>query len=157
MSLKVKVDFTNVKESSGINPKRMPAGDYKSTITSVERKTSKSDNEMLEFVFQLDDHRSATYPYYVVLNEKNLWKLRNILLAVGAKVPKGAANIDVSRLVGKGVGVSLEDDEYEGREKSVVDAVFDPSEIDDQPVSPEPEEADTDTDDEFEDLDELDL
>lgn len=158
MSLKIKVDFTNVKESSGINPKRMPAGDYKSTIIDVSQRTSKSDNEMLEFVFQLDNHRSATYPYYVVLNEKNLWKLRNILLAVGAKVPKGAANIDVARLKGKSVGISLEDDEYEGRDKSVIDAVFDPSEVDEAgTVSEEPEVEEEDdllSDDE---LDELDL
>lgn len=157
MSLKVKVDFTDVKESSGINPKRLPAGDYAATILDVTKKQSKAGNDMLEFVFQLTDHRSATYPYFVVLDKNSLWKLRNILLAVGAKVPKGAANIDVARLIGKGVGVSLEDDEYEGREKSVVDAVFDLSEVDGAEVSEESEEPEEETTDEIDDLDEIEL
>lgn len=142
MSLKVKVDFTNVKESSGINPKHVESGDYLATITKVEQTESKAGNQMLLFVFQLNDQRSATYPYYVVLDERNLWKLRNLLLAIGAKVPKGAANIDVERLVGKVVGISLEDDEYEGQMKSVIDSVFprDEVESEDAPLDEEPED-----------------
>lgn len=158
MSLKIKVDFTNVKESSGINPKRMPAGDYKAVITDITKRESNAGNQMLEVIFQLSNHRSASYPYYVVLDEKSLWKLRNILLAVGAKVPKGAANIDVARLKGKEVGISLEDDEYEGRDKSTIDAVFEASEIDDDGGGVEAEEEDDEeTTGDIDDLDEDDL
>ena len=153
MALKVKVDFTNVKESSGINPKHVESGDYLATITKVEQTQSKAGNEMLLFVFQLNDQRSVTYPYYVVLDEKNLWKLRNLLLAVGAKVPKGAANIDVERLVGKVVGISLEDDEYEGQMKSVIDAVFSKDEVESEDA-PAMEEDDEDEDDDIEEVEE---
>ena len=35
MAVKVSVDFTDVKDSSGINPKQMPEGDYKAKIKKV--------------------------------------------------------------------------------------------------------------------------
>lgn len=173
MSLKVSVDFTGVKEASGINPKRMAAGDYAATISKVTREQSKkSGNDQLVFLFTLKDHRTAIYPYYVGLDASTLWKLRNILLAVGAKAPKGKANIDVERLVGRDVGITLEDDEYEGKDKSVIDAVFSVKELDDEsaPMADEPDDdeedekpakksqaAEPEDDNEEDELDELDL
>lgn len=171
MSLKVSVDFTGVKEASGINPKRMAAGDYAATISKVTKEQSKAGNDQLVFLFTLKDHRTAVYPYYVGLDASTLWKLRNILLAVGAKAPKGKANIDVERLVGRDVGITLEDDEYEGKDKSVIDAVFSVKELDDEsaPMADEPDDDDEDekpakkseaaepADDDEDELDELDL
>lgn len=160
MSLKISVDFTNVKESSGFNPKRMEAGDYLAEIVSVTKDKSKAGSEMLIFAFQLQEHKSAVYPYYIVLDDKSLWKLRNILVALGKKAPKGKASIDVERLVGSTLGVALEDDEYEGKEKSVIDSIFAASEIAGDPSAPAADEdedsADVETG-EDEDLDELDL
>ena len=160
MSLKISVDFTNVKESSGFNPKRMEAGDYLAEIVSVTKDKSKAGSEMLVFAFQLQEHKSAVYPYYIVLDDKSLWKLRNILVALGKKAPKGKASIDVERLVGSTLGVSLEDDEYEGKEKSVIDSIFSANEIQgdaDAAPADEDETSDDEETNEEEDLDELDL
>lgn len=81
-------------------------------------------------------------------------------MALGKKAPKGKASIDVERLVGSTLGVSLEDDEYEGKEKSVIDSIFAASEIAGDPSAPAADEdedsADVETG-EDEDLDELDL
>lgn len=160
MSLKISVDFTNVKESSGFNPKRMEAGDYLAEIVSVTQDKSKAGSPMLVFGFQLKEHKSAVYPYYIVLDDKSLWKLRNILVALGKKAPKGKANIDVERLVGSTLGIALEDDEYEGKEKSVIDSIFAASDLaDDQGVAGEDDDDADDSKEETEDedLDELDL
>lgn len=128
------VDFSNVKEGSGINPVRVEEGDYLAKIISVEDHESKAGNPTWVFVFQLDDRKSATYPYYCGLVDNQLWKIRNLLVAAGKTVPKKRVNVDPNSIVGKEVGITLSDDEYEGKEKSVIDAIFPASELaDDEP------------------------
>lgn len=129
------LDMTNVKEASGINPKRMPAGDYLAVIVGVEE-TMKDETPMWRFDFQLEDHRNAVYPYYCKLQENQLWKVRNLLIAAGKKVPKKRVAVDPNKLLKVTIGITLEDDEYEGKLKSVVDAVFPASELAD-PATPE--------------------
>lgn len=139
------LDFTNVKESSGINPKHRPAGDYRMKITKVTEQPNKNDPSITNwvFVFTPTDMQSAAYPYYCVLQENQLWKVRNLLIACGISVPKKRLNVDPNKLVGKEVGVTLDDDEYEGKLKSVITAVFPSSDLED-------EDAPADTDDEAE-------
>ena len=143
------VDFTSVKDSSGINPKHQPEGDYLVKIIKVDE-TTKDDVPMWNFIMQLDDSKSATYPFYCKLQENQLWKLRNLLIACGFAVPKKRVSIDPNKLVGKSLGVTLADDEYEGKLKSVVDATFPASELDAQ----EPEDDDTEDDVEEDEVEE---
>ena len=159
MSLKITADFTNVKDGGGFNSKRLPSGDYVATITKVEKKKSNAGNDQLVFSIQPNDHRSAVYPYYCGLVENQLWKLRNLLLASGVKVPKKKTSIDVERLVGVTNGLALEDDEYEGKERSAIDSIFAASEVetDDDEKATEEDDAEESTESEDEDLDELDL
>lgn len=162
---KIKVDLTNVKEQGKFNPKRLEAGDYLATITEVELGESKAGNKQLVFAIQVNDHRTAVYPYYCGLDEKQLWKLRNLLVACGFKAPKKALSIDTDRFVGKQIGIALEDDEYEGKEKSVIDSIFPAAEIADE-SGPATDDSDDDEDEipvaaapvaDDEDDDELDL
>ena len=122
------LDFTNVKESSGINPKHLPEGDYEAKVVSVTE-SDKDGIPMWNFVFQLADHATATYPYYCKLQENQLWKVRNLLIASGKQVPKRRVNVDPNNVVGSVVGITLEDDEYEGKMKSVIAAVFPAEEL----------------------------
>jgi hypothetical protein len=128
------LDFTNVKENSGINPKHRPAGDYRMKISKVTEEPKKNAPNEFQwiFVFTPTDMQSAAYPYYCQLDEKTLWKIRNLLIACGIQVPKKRVNVDPNRLVGKEIGVTLDDDEYEGKMKSVVTAVFPASDLDDE-------------------------
>lgn len=158
---KISVDLSNVKETSGFNPRRVDAGDYAATIVSANVGESKAGKPMVTFGFQLNDHRTAVYPYYCVIQDNQLWKLRNLLLSAGMKAPKKAFSFDPERLVGKQIGVALEDDEYDGKEKSVVDSVFSASELE---TESKPAPADDDDDEDTapaaaveEDDDELDL
>lgn len=155
------LDFTNVKDRGLFNPKRKPEGDYRMKVISVEEKVSSNNNDMWEFGLQLAADASAVYPYRCVLNENNLWKLRNLLQAAGLNVPKKRVAVDPNKIVGREIGGTLEDGEYEGKEKSEVSAVFKASELtDDEPEGDDEEESTEDSDEEVdddEDLDELEV
>jgi hypothetical protein len=132
--LKAVLDFTNVKENSGINPKHRPAGDYRVKIAKVIANKSNAGNNQWVFTLVPTDMLSAAYPYYCTLNPDSLWKVRNLLIACGIDVPKKKLNVDPTRLIGKEIGVTLDDDEYEGKMKSVITAVFPSSDLDDESV-----------------------
>ena len=141
------LDFTNVKEVSGINPVRMEEGDYIGVVKAVnERESKKSGEPMWEFVIGLKDRATATYGYYCVLNVEQLWKVRNLLIAAGISVPKKRVKVDPNKVVGKEIAITLEDDEYEGKEKSTIAAVFSPAELN-ASITPDTTDADDDDDD----------
>jgi len=148
--LKAVLDFTNVKENSGINPKHRPAGDYRVKIAKVIANKSNAGNNQWVFTLVPTDMLSAAYPYYCTLNPDSLWKVRNLLIACGIDVPKKKLNVDPTRLVGKEIGVTLDDDEYEGKMKSVITAVFPSSDLDDESV-PAQDEDEPEVEDEPED------
>jgi len=144
-SLVISVDFSDVKESSGINPKQQAEGDYLARIIKVEMKKTKEKNEPMALIlFQDANMRSAVYPYYCTFTDNMLWKIRNAFIAAGVPVPKSKGKIDLGKLINKEVGITLEDDEYDGKMKSVISAVFHKDEL-------EPTEAE---DDDFEDEEE---
>lgn len=122
----MQLDFSKVKDQSAFNPKRKTEGEYIGTITSFTDGKSKSGNAMWVFGITLETDRRAVYPTYCLLDPDSLWKLRNVMEAVGFKVPKRRQNVDGNRLLGKRIGVFLEDDEYEGKPKSVVANFFPP-------------------------------
>lgn len=145
------LDFSNVKESSGINPKHLEEGEYLATISEVRDDPAKDGEAMWNWIIQLNDHKSATYPYYVKLVENQLWKMRNLFIAAGIDVPKRAAKIDPNKVVGKVVCVVLEDDEYDGKTKSVISAVM-PKEEHPDYAGTGPVDDDEDEDDEEEEV-----
>lgn len=127
--VKIRADFSEAAEGGNFNTRNVPEGDYIGKISACELGVSKNGNKQLIFTIALSEVRGATYPYYCSLDGKGAWKLRGLLEAIGKKVPKSAANIDTDNLVGKAIGMELVDDEYEGRLKSVVNAVFPPSQV----------------------------
>lgn len=141
---KQSIDFTNVKEGGSFSKKHMPAGDYLARVTKVEDAMPKDKSDktpMWLFTIQLKETPSATYPYYCKLQENQLWKVRNLLVAAGINVPKKKVAVDPNKLIGKLVAVSLDDTEYNDKMQSEVAAVFSPNELD----------GDTGVDDEDED------
>lgn len=137
------VDFSNVKDRGNFNPQRAEAGDYIAKVTKVGDAESKSDgNFQYVFTIKLQKFSQYSYPYYCKLQENQLWKLRNLLIAAGLNVPKARMKLDPNKVVGRTIGVTLEDDEYDGKEKSTIAAIFPASEladIDDEPAD-EPDE-----------------
>lgn len=164
------VDFTNVKEMT-FAPKHKPAGEYRAKITKVEDHVKDSDTQWLFTIVPVSDQR-AIYPYYCQLTEKAAWKIRKLCVAAGMAVPKKRVMVDPNKLVGKEIGISLDDDEYEGKLKSVIVDTFPAEDLtDDEPeqeeaparkpakktASKKPVQEDVDEDVDEDDLDELDL
>lgn len=145
------VDFTNVKEGGNFSKKHMAEGDYLARITKVEDAApkDKSDNTpMWLFTIQLVQTPSATYPYYCKLQENQLWKVRNLLVAAGLSVPKKRVAVDPNKLVTKLIAVSLEDTEYNDKVQSEVQAVFSANELPNADTSVGSEDEDLETEDE---------
>lgn len=151
-----KFDFSDVQDRSAFSPKRMPSGDYRAKVVSVEEKGTKADPKKLQWVFaiQLTSNAKAVYPFYCGLDKDALWKVRNLGLAAGLKLPKSRVALDPNKIVGKEIGISLEDDEYDGKPKSTIDHVFPASDLDDD--ADEPDDDDDEDGDDSDDEDEAD-
>lgn len=155
------IDMTNVKDAGQFNPQRVPAGDYKAKVTAVADHKKEGEKVSVQWVFTiaLETRARATYPYYVNHTDaKFAWKVRNLCIAAGLSVPKKKVKVDPNKLVGKTIGISLDDDEYEGKKKSVIVATFPASDVTSTPKATEDDDdeiEDVDTTDE--DLDEVDL
>lgn len=157
VATKKAIDFTNVKERGNFNPKHKPEGDYRMKIVKVEDHVTQGKKVADQWVFTivLAGDARATYPHYVSWDPAQAWKSRNLCLAAGIPVPKKRIMVDPNKLVGKEIGATLEDDEYEGKMKSVISQVFPVSEL---TAGDTPEDADDDTPTGDEDeVDELDL
>lgn len=148
------VDFTSVKDGGQFNRNRIPAGDYIATITKVDDAEAKDGTFQYLFSIKIDKVPSRVIPYYCKLQENQLWKLRNLLIAAGKTVPKKKLKLDPSTIVGKKIGVTVEDDEYEGREQSQISGVFPASElVEGNIVDDDNEEPEDDEDEGMDDLD----
>lgn len=152
------VDFSNVKDGGNFNKNRIPAGDYLATVTKVEDAESKKDGAFQYLIsIKINKRPSSVFPYYCKLQENQLWKLRNILIAAGITVPKRRVKVDPNRLVGKTIGVTVEDADYDGKDQSEIGGVFPASELSDgysdDPNADEDEDGAEDVEDEnLEDL-----
>lgn len=149
------VDMTNVKERSPFNRNRIKAGDYLATITKVEDgKTKKTEEFQYVFTIQIDKKPSSKFPYYCQLSENTLWKLRNLLIAAGISVPKSRTKVDPNKVVGRKIGVTIEDaDDYNDREQSEITGVFPASELTDAVVDDSDDDDDETEDDSDDSLD----
>lgn len=127
------LDFSGVKDrsESGINKKRVTAGDYLARVKAVEDRPVKGTKEpQWMYVVALEKVRGTGYPYYCKLDPNQLWKIRNLFLACGVAIPKKKVRLDPNKIVGKVLGVTMEDDEYDGKLQSVIAEVFPASELD---------------------------
>lgn len=149
------IDMTNVKDRGNYNTRQVPEGDYRLRVIDVEDGEVKSGENagaaQWIFILGIDEKKysSTKYPYRCTLKENQFWKIRNLLLSAGINVPKKRVKVDPNKLIGKIVAGTLEDDEYEGKMRSQITAIFPPSELKDDEDS-----SDADPDEEDEDIDE---
>lgn len=139
------VDLTNVKEGGNFRPRRKPEGDYVAKIVKADDHQPKDTSKPMGWVLtiQIEGDARSTYPYYLSPEAKQAWKVGGICRAAGLNVKNARIKFDPNKLVNKTIGVALEDDEYEGRPKSVIADVFPKDE-----VSPNANEG---TDEEYDD------
>jgi hypothetical protein len=116
----IELDFSNTSRRDA----RLPEGEYIFKIEDAKQQKAKtSGNPMIVFTLVVN-HGSMTgsqVTYRQMLLEQNLWSFRNMLEAMGHKIPEGKIKIRLETLVGKEVGARVADGEpYNNRIKSEV-------------------------------------
>jgi hypothetical protein len=115
-SKSISVDFsTEEAGGGGAWIKRVPEGVFfPFTIQSIKAEESSNGNDMLTMTFKGNEGKvrnKQTRDRFVLL-PTTLFKLRQLLEAVGETVPKKKINVPHDKLIGKQVGISFLDDEY---------------------------------------------
>lgn len=141
MAKRIKIDFTKTEERSGWNTRQIPEGLYKAKVAAVQETEAQDGTAMLVYAFVPEDSRfkSRRFPYYCKLQQNQLWKLRDLLVAAGETVPKRAVQIDPEKIVGKSVAIEVEDDSYNGNVRSSVNGVYGIDILDEDAVDSEVE------------------
>lgn len=162
---KIKIDFSKTEERSGWNTRHIPAGLHKAQIVSVQETEAQDGTAMLVYGFQPTDikYRTRKFPFYCKLQQNQLWKLRDLLVAAGETVPKKSVQIDPNKVVGREIAIEVEDDMYNGNVRSTVQAIYNVAMVDEieedlaaeaddltQPADEEDFDEDFDQDDEME-------
>ena len=162
MAKKIKIDFTKTEDSSSWNTKQIPEGLHAAKVASVQETEAKDGTDMLLFGFKLKEpkYKTRNFPFYCKLQQNQLWKLRDLLVAAGETVPKRALNIDPNKIVGRDIVIEVEDDTYNGNVRSTVVGTYASSILEDEsPAEDEDEDEDflDDGDDDTYDVEEEDL
>lgn len=103
MALKKTMDFSNVSEGFDL----LPAGTYSVHIFNLEEKTSSNGNDMLKLTLKVSkgEYKGRQIFTNLTFVESAMFKIREFLIAVGAKIEKKSVNIDFSKTIGKEVKV----------------------------------------------------
>jgi len=158
-----RIDFTGVE--SGGRP-RYPEGDYIAKIKSIVPGTIGDDDKpILTVTFEISEGKfeGQTISERYFITPKALWRLKGLLEAINVKVPSKVVNLPLGKMIGKEVGITLTDDEYNNRKYSQVSDAMDPEVVRSGGVDDEDEDVlddedlDEDEDEEDEDEDEEDL
>ena len=147
------IDFS--KDTSEGGRKRFPEGDYR--VKFVKHTTGESKDKGTPFVqvalevtegkFKGQTHRERIY-----ITDESLWRPRSFLEAMGVTVPKKKINITWPKYYGKELGITLGDNEYNGRISSQVQDFIDLDTLAGSDVDDDEDE----DEEEGEDLDEMD-
>lgn len=110
----VTIPMDKEDDSGGGSRFRVPEGDYPVKITGAKfTRSSKKQTPGLEvhYVITEGKHKGKKFDDTCWFSPKALWRVRALLEAVGISVPSKAFKLDVTKLKGKELGVTLTDDE----------------------------------------------
>lgn len=160
----IKVDFTGVDVGGRV----VPPGEYVAAVENVKHETSSKSNKPFlgwELKIVEGDSKGAKLFHNTSLQPQALWKLRQMLEALGVETEEGAMSLNLTEYVGLQLGVEVDNEEYDGKTRTRVVDVFsldDPDEDEDDGKDEEVEddsdedEDEDDGDDEEEEVDEED-
>ncbi len=157
-----KINFGDVPKEVRRRRTRIPEGDYLAKIADVERRTSeKSNAPYFSWKFQIiedaqgkDKHAGATLYYVTSLKAEALFNLRNLIFAASdgkTNVAGRSVNFDPTKLLGRKIGITVEDDEYDGKIRSIPVDVMPASQVEADEEDEEEDEEDEEEDEEDED------
>lgn len=149
------IDFSKMEESEG-GGKRYKEGDYVGRIASAKRDvSSEKGSPCIKVVLQFTEgrYKGKKITERLWLSPKALPRLVDMLEILGVKVPKKEVQLPLKKLVGKEIGFSLEDEEYDEKIRSRVSWDFlDPDDVRESDDDDDDDELDIDDDDD-DDLD----
>jgi len=150
MAKKIRLDFSKTEERSGFNTRHIAEGLHKMRIDSCLETEANDGVSMLVYSLVPADPalKSRKFPYYCKLQQNQLWKLRDLLVAAGQSVPKRAMNIDPSIVVGKFIAAEVEDDTYQGTVRSQVNGTYGLDILDEDGDSSQSEDEDDESEEE---------
>lgn len=108
---KRKLDLTKVETYT-----KMSEGIHRVKVVSCEDKTTQAGDDMIAIAFEAvngEDKGSRVYDNFV-LTEKALWKLKQLLKALGVKC-EGKIVLDTDKLIGKQCDAEIFHEEYNGQ------------------------------------------
>ena len=157
MAKKIRIDFSKTEERSGWNTKHITEGLHKMKVESVKETEAGDGVAMLVFALVPESASLKTrrFPFYCKLQQNQLWKLRDLLVATGQTVPKKAAMINPDVAVGKFIAAEVEDDTYQGNLRSQVQGTYGLDILDeDGAADTEPDEDEEEYEDEADEAEE---
>ena len=117
MARKRKFDMSNVGDF-----KRCAEGNHIAKIVEVQENTTQAGDDMLTMVFEVikGDSKGARVYDNFVLTDKALWKLKQLLQALGIKCD-GKIVLDLDKLIGRACDILVYHEEYNGKTKARID------------------------------------
>lgn len=115
-STTLKLDFSEVEATSFA----LPNGQYVLSVTSVEKKRSESSgNDYLSWEYKVSEgkHKGKKVWDNTSLQPQALWRLRGLFEAMGIDIEDGEIEVDLDDLEGESVGVDIENEKYQGKDK----------------------------------------
>lgn len=117
----IRVDFTGASE--GFTP--LEAGPYPAKVSKVELSETKGNSGYHSLIFEwkiIGTNRTIKFDYYS-LSPQALWRLKQVLTALGIDVPEGEFEVEPSDIVNSEATLILKIEEYNGRENNKVELV----------------------------------
>lgn len=141
----VSVDFTGVEAGGG---RAIPDGEYIAEVDEVTLETSsESGAQYLKWVFKVPEGKYKGVKIWdnTSLQPQALWRLRQLLEAMEVEVPDGAFDLELEEYVGNSIGLVIQNEKYQGKDKPRVVGYFIASE---EESSEETEEEEGETEEE---------
>lgn len=146
----VTIDFTGVE--SGFD--RVPEGDYVLEVTKATIDNSgDSEHDYVAWTYKIvgGSKEGKTIGDITSFAPKALFRLKNLLEAMGAEIPDGDFEFEPDDWIGQTVGATVTDEEYNGKTRSRPSSYFDASDVsEEEPGEEEEEEAEEEESDEEE-------
>lgn len=136
----ISLNFKDVKTF-----KTPPEDSYLVRVEGAELTTSSNDNEMISWEFEIaaGKYEGSKLFYNTNTGKDSLWKLREVLEALGHEVPDGKLDLDLEELIGCECGVVVYHEVYDGKNRAKIADFLAADEVD-------PEESDEDDEEEEE-------
>ena len=156
----VRLDFSGVPKERRQRFRRIPEGEYQAKIMSVRKKwkdNDKSNAPYFAWTLQITEGKYKGTPFIenTSLKKEALFNLRNLIFACtdGKKNVAGRNAVDFNpdSLIGKVVGIVVEDEEWDNKMRSTIGSIIPLAELSEED---EDEESEEDEDEDEEEVDE---